>query len=315
MSMYHPLRPAKDLDYQPCKECQLFISERESYDHMEIEHKKQDECPFCSFHVGSLEFSQVSNADIKGQCNMHLSSCKKLMNHIRISHRTNFKCSDCDEKFLTEEQLREHKNSRLNESDRTVDACHHKPKKKIVPAVCSHCGKSVKSLKVHLAKFHDVGRKEYLKYGCSFCPAVFAEPRKLRRHLAQMHLPQNRYKCQKCEKTFATEEYLKLHHPFHDPPSLKCPQCDKCFKWGSNIIQHLRGSHYPPSYECSSCSQRFHHRAAARMHLNKQHNIEDVDGNIIKHKIGMDADIEKVNIMEKQQRKQQRQQQWEQQQN
>ena len=54
--MYHPLRPAKDMDHQPCKECQLFISEREAHDHMEIEHKKHNECPFCPFQAGNIEF-------------------------------------------------------------------------------------------------------------------------------------------------------------------------------------------------------------------------------------------------------------------
>ena len=311
---HHHRHSHNDQPCQQCKECQLFITKKESFDHMEIEHKKQDECPFCSFKVGSIEFSQVSNADIKGQCNKNLSSRKKLMNHIRVSHRTKFKCGYCYKLFLSEDLLREHKDILLKQSERTVEACHRKanyPKywKRNPAAVCSLCGISVTCLKSHMANFHNVGQKEYFKYGCSFCAAVFGEPRKLKRHLAQVHFPQNRYKCQNCEKSFSTEERLKVHLRFHDVPSLKCPQCDKYFKWGSNVIQHLQGSHYPPSYECLPCSQKFHYRATARMHLIKQHNIEDVGGNIVKHKIDMDADIEKLHLQEKHQREQKQKQQ------
>ena len=145
-----------------------------------------------------------------------------------------------------------------------------------------------------MAVVHDVGRKEYFKYECSFCTAKFGTPKVLKRHLAAVHLPQNRYKCTKCEKLFVSEDRLKVHQLVHESPTLQCPQCDKFFKRKNNIVQHLRGCHYPPKYECSSCSQRFHHKAAARIHLNKQHSIDDIDENLICHNISMDADLEKI---------------------
>ena len=45
------------------------------------------------------------------------------------------------------------------------------------------------------------------------------------------------------------------------------------------------------------------------MHLIKQHNIEDVGGNIVKHKIDMDADIVKLHLQEKHQRQEKQKQQ------
>ena len=303
LSMYHPLRvkPPRSQPCQQCKECQLFITKKESFDHMEIEHKKQDECPFCSFKVGNVEYCQVTAMDLRLQCNTDLSSSGKLMKHIRLAHKMKFGCGQCKKYFHSEKILQEHQNPLLNESDRNVEVC-HKPyrsgdHKKIPVPVCSICGKSTSKMIKHMAVVHDVGRKEFFKYGCSFCSAAFGFPKGLKKHLAAVHLPQNRHKCYKCEKSFSSEDRLKVHMFVHESPTLQCPQCDKFFKRKCNVVQHLRGCHYPPMYECLPCSQRFHHRASATMHLSKQHNIDNIDENLIRHKINMDADMEKIKHM------------------
>ena len=52
--MYHPKRQSTKARRHICKECDLFMNIKEAVDHMEIEHNKPNECPFCSFEVGKV---------------------------------------------------------------------------------------------------------------------------------------------------------------------------------------------------------------------------------------------------------------------
>ena len=299
ISMYHPLRHSKSMDSQPCKECQLFIREKDSFEHMEIEHDKQHECPFCPFKVGDMEYCQVSLVDIRTQCNAHLSSQRKLINHIKWTHRIKFRCHKCLKSFNNASLLSEHKTVLKNESERTVELCEKYEKfKSITPIpVCTLCGKSIRKLKKHMAVVHDVGKEAWFKYKCTLCSAAFGYPADLKKHLAEAHYPENRFKCHKCEKTFATEKRMRIHLVHHDAPSIKCPQCDKTFKTITNAMQHLQGCHYPPKYECLSCTLRFQFRSVARIHLKKQHNTDNFEDNLRIHKIDMTADYEAIKQM------------------
>ena len=100
--------------------------------------------------------------------------------------------------------------------------------------------------------------------------------------------------CEECEKTFATEKRIRIHLAIHDAPSIKCPQCEKTFKTRNNAIQHLQGCHYPPKYECLSCTLRFQFKSVARIHLKKEHNIDNVEDNVRIHKFDMTADNEAI---------------------
>ena len=285
--MYHPPRPAKSIDCQPCKECQLFITKRESVDHMEIEHGKRDECPFCPFKVGDEDLSRLHTIEFACQSNTRLTGRRKLKTHISKSHRTSFGCGRCGVNFTSKETLIEHRKRDLKDSERTVEPC-----KKInyepPTTICNLCGRKTRSMVVHMATAHSDKPGDY---ECSFCQKRFNRPKDLRKHVAKLHLPQMRHKCGICGKTFSDNEALKLHRKIHDEPSIKCPQCDKLFKWKSNVIQHLRGCHYPPKYECLPCGQRFHHKPAARMHLDKQHHLQQVEEFIKVHAVDMGADL------------------------
>jgi len=85
---------------------------------------------------------------------------------------------------------------------------------------------------------------------------------------------QRKMVCNICGKVFPTLDYLNRHKLMHQPPTLKCPRCDKHFRWKTNVMQHLRGVHFPPLYECQICNERFPHRQVVRSHLSHTHSID-----------------------------------------
>ena len=66
------------------------------------------------------------------------------------------------------------------------------------------------------------------------------------------------YKCEKCDKAFATKQNLKLHiEKCFQERKYKCP-CGKKFRTRQNLVEHLQTdfeSHMTP--ECDKCGKEF----------------------------------------------------------
>lgn len=282
--MYHPLRPARNMNYRPCKDCQLFINVKEARDHMEIEHEKPNECPFCSFEIGKIEIHDVTSVQI--QTNGTLTPAQKIKKHLSMKCMKRHTCQ-CHKEFLTKSDLNDHKS----------ECTGTKYVQKRIEVVCNKCGETMDSQKLrkHRERFHPEDQPR--NYACPSCPKKFFYASKLQSHLRQYHMPQAKLHCHLCEKSFSTEEYLKYHlSTVHEPPKLKCPFCEKLFRIKINVTQHMRGCHFPPSFECRQCGQRFHHRPLVSSHLKNQHGVavEKVEETIRRIDVGLKEYVDKI---------------------
>ena len=89
---------------------------------------------------------------------------------------------------------------------------------------------------------HGINVESVFKYKCTFCPKAFMDAYKLKIHLRRKHMVDQRVRCPKCTSSFATQREVDKHMLVHEEPNLKCPRCDKLFRWRENILQHLQGN-------------------------------------------------------------------------
>jgi hypothetical protein len=68
----------------------------------------------------------------------------------------------------------------------------------------------------------------------------------------------NTYHCDKCDRTFKGEGYLRRHQQNHDTNKIfACPKCDKAFKQKIHLQCHLLMHGKQANYGCKICGKRF----------------------------------------------------------
>ena len=246
--MNHPPRKAPRMNCLECKLCGIPITRHESHEHMYIEHKMTNACAFCDYKAENCELSHMSIKDIVDQNDTSLTVFERFKRHIDRSHRFKepfTKCNYCNKNLESPELLKQHKDKKVDLSTRQVPLCLKLPKG-CGKTICNLCGKTVmnNSLHRHQAKVHDVNRDIVFKFKCSYCPKTYCAARALTTHLLHHHLPMSEpdSTCKICGKSYGTKDSLRRHLILHEKPSIKCPQCDKLFKWKNNVLQHLKGS-------------------------------------------------------------------------
>lgn len=108
---------------------------------------------------------------------------------------------------------------------------------------------------LHDHNYEDGGRQDLLEnnYHCDF----LFEP-----------VPQNRFQCGVCEKSFNTPGSLKRHHRTHTGERpFQCQICEKYFSQQSNLWKHVRTHTGERPFECPHCQKRFSQRANMKKHL------------------------------------------------
>jgi len=277
-----------------CKVCEVSLIRRVAFDHMQAEHDREGEWPFCGYltkplmekrgdtsKMGIEEAVDFGNASTPGEL---------LIRHIKRTHHFKPKapgrawCKHCKGHFKDLE-----KHQRLDEGSE-LPACVKNPHLKM----CNLCGATPSNLRKHQATNHGIDVECLKKYKCTFCPLAYSNAYRLKIHLRQHHLIDQKIPCPKCTSAFATQREVDKHMLKHEPPKLKCPECDKMFRWRENVLQHMQGCHFPPQYECLSCHGKFHFRNKLRNHLKLAHDLIDNDQTYVKHKTLMDPAITKI---------------------
>ena len=73
----------------------------------------------------------------------------------------------------------------------------------------------------------------------------------------KLHL-NDKYYCNRCEKKFATKEYLIKHQKkVHTDAQFQCNECDDKFKTKDQLKKHVLTIHLKIEYNCESCCQKF----------------------------------------------------------
>jgi hypothetical protein len=132
-----------------------------------------------------------------------------------------WKCLQCFNVFNTESSLRDH--------IRLKHPVIHK---------CQFCDKQFDSrwrFKQHMSV-----HTQEKRYMCEFCGKHFRLKRSLHNHLFLHNTEGKKFKCQQCEKKFATKERYTIHCISHDKASYLCDVCGKSMKYFNSLRVHRR---------------------------------------------------------------------------
>ncbi|XP_062542156.1 zinc finger protein 62 homolog [Armigeres subalbatus] len=174
--------------------------------------------------------------------------------HERRENRT-YPCSSCDLVFKTNEEMRTHGLSHLENR-----------------IVCEVCGASLKSgyaLKIHMER-HENKRK----YSCDYCDYASFTKLTLRAHI-KTHTAENKESCTLCGATFKKSGHLKRHMEGHNNERKHaCEQCEARFNTRNALRNHYQRVHLGIRHNCDYCDKNFDQRIILRDHIERVHQIQ-----------------------------------------
>ncbi|XP_043228145.1 histone-lysine N-methyltransferase PRDM9-like isoform X4 [Amphibalanus amphitrite] len=104
-------------------------------------------------------------------------------------------------------------------------------------------------------------------YGCSICPARFAQRSTLSSHV-RSHTGERPYGCSICPARFTKGSNLNNHMRTHTGERpYGCSICPAWFAHRSNLSSHMRTHSWERPYGCSICSARFAQRSSLTKHM------------------------------------------------
>ncbi|XP_049794633.1 uncharacterized protein LOC126204249 [Schistocerca nitens] len=232
--------------------------------HLKVQHQQYVKCAFCD-----KEFSNM-----------------KLCRDHELTHpeRATYKCDICNQMFVTEGRLKNHKeliHDDLCDTFRDNDffKCH----------ICFKTLRTHHNLKRHLTN-HE---KPPVSVSCNFCQEVFTEKSKLYQHREEKHPKKHNctfcnkeflslrscriheslhpervvYKCNICETVFLTELRLNRHKDiYHREPY--CRICRKEITDRSKLIEHeRRHGRFKQVFMCKECPKVFRTASGLKYHM------------------------------------------------
>ena len=100
----------------------------------------------------------------------------------------------------------------------------------------------------------DVHSMTELGHKCNLCDKYFGMIGRLRDHLKFDHEQGKQFKCDECNKIFASAQFLNNHtKKVHDKLS-KCKECNKLFLFKYRLRFHMKEVHEKiKTFECDLC--------------------------------------------------------------
>jgi len=159
-------------------------------------------------------------------------------------------CTQCDEKFYTQQRLDNHERTRHKDKGKLDN----NKVEDLVDLTCHTCNRTFAKkglLDRHMRTRHKDGLGELI---CHTCNKTFTQKGHLDRHIIRAHsetgLPRQ-YKCDQicaetgeaCAKTFITKNCLLRHTQTHSPKQFKCKLCEKQLKHPKSIKGHFLKIH------------------------------------------------------------------------
>ena len=158
---------------------------------------------------------------------------ERVINSQNETKNKEYKCFNCDTKFKTFRQRKEH------------FASSHKAEK---PHKCPSCQtqfSTKQNLKGHISVVHEKNKP----FMCHSCPSAFIRDAQLKLHIDEVHLKLKPHKCDKCTQFFSRPFLLKQHilmvHEGKMPEKKFC--CDECgVKLSSRTLlkRHIKIKHF-----------------------------------------------------------------------
>ncbi|XP_018574205.1 zinc finger protein 585B-like [Anoplophora glabripennis] len=110
---------------------------------------------------------------------------------------------------------------------------------------------------------------------CSLCGTTFCNKYLLKRHLQNVHATEKKFKCDMCDRTFASSVYLNAHKRYHaGDRSHICSFCGKGFITASDLYHHEKIHANKRAYRCEICPKAFNtssdlHKHKICVHLDR----------------------------------------------
>lgn len=202
-------------------------------------------------------------------CSKPMANVTALKNHILRKHtEKKFKCDECEMKFASEKFLQLH--NRLHEKEREEIKCdrcgweasgvearlkfkvHIKTHSEFRCWPCYKGFKSQEDMDKHVAN-HQINT-------CQECDVTFVNIHSFRKHMrSAKHGGPRNFQCDKCEKSYITNEKLRNHYisTHTNDRKFDCTVCGKKFFTKAKLEQHIRIHTGERPYECDICHRRF----------------------------------------------------------
>ncbi|XP_026490627.2 gastrula zinc finger protein XlCGF57.1-like [Vanessa tameamea] len=267
------------------KECKTFVNK---YD------RDVHSCPLCNDNFPNLKQLQVhiyshketSNGSSNHECPKCKNSfiCKSLLiahlkthkNRIRVKHKKSrmepkdnitipLKCVKCEQKLPNLDELAFHLKKHM----------HNETEQEEQNYQCSMCmRKFVRkvSLIAHIKRHED---KAQMKFTCKTCKREFQHQAHLDNHIVLVHSKEKGLTCNKCGKSFVTQDCLDHHMEGHKVDKKHhCTVCGKTFTIMSALTDHIRTHTGEKPFLCSICGRGFSQKNNLVQHMRRHEGLK-----------------------------------------
>lgn len=231
-----------------CTKCNKFYQSERTLKHHEIEGCRKTE-------------DGVKLASFCNQCDEKFNTALELKEHVCSFHKS-LKCISCNLFFeTTKEQVLHNK---TNHPTKRI-----KHMQKFTCDICKEEFILLKDFKSHCIGVHSMSEKAIKPYECEICNTRLRTSTNLNNH----KLYHNRIRtnvCSFCGKSFITKNDLISHEVIHyNTRRYKCDKCEKAFKTNTNLRTHQLIVHTDPllwKYICDICGKRFPQKSSFDQH-------------------------------------------------
>lgn len=184
-------------------------------------------------------------------------------------------CPDCGKSFQTPYGLKQH--AVVHSGEKTF--------------ACDQCDKRyyrAGELKQHQMSHDETGELPHL---CNICGKGFKYTHYLTKHLF-LHSGVKPFRCEKCDKAFATRDRLQQHQLSHARTELRkahpgdvtacvvvkplvCSECGKCCDGNIKLKRHMRTHSEERPHKCKHCPKAFKTRGNLNLHLERHAGVKN----------------------------------------